>query len=102
MRELQEFWLRQKFLQKCWGSAYRWLTSILRAIGSVLSEEGGFELRGVVKLLVLSWGNWRTCLPASVSNRGYSLQLVASCTFSRRVTRHASAGSELDLLVCDA
>jgi hypothetical protein len=56
MQELQEFWLRQKFLQKCWGSAYRWLTSILRAIGSVLSEEGGFELRGVVKLLVLSWG----------------------------------------------
>jgi hypothetical protein len=50
----------------------------------------------------LELGNWRTCLPASVSNRDYSLQLVASCTFSRRVTRHASAGSELDLLVCDA
>jgi hypothetical protein len=71
-------------LGQCTALAY------LDVIGSALSGEGGFELRGVVKLLALSWGNWRTGGPASVSN--YGLQLVAERTFSRLVTLGVSHG----------
>ncbi len=42
----------QRFLQECWGSAQRWLTSMSAAMASKLSGEGGFKFRGVVKPLV--------------------------------------------------
>jgi hypothetical protein len=41
----------QRALQECWSSAQRWLTLISATMASKLSGEGGFERRGVVKLL---------------------------------------------------
>jgi hypothetical protein len=55
-------------------SAQRWLISISSEMTSALSEKGGFELRGVVKLLAFYFGR--------------HLALLALChLFSRQATR---------------
>jgi hypothetical protein len=45
--------LGQRVLQECWGSAQLRLTSISEAMTSTMLGKGGFELRGVVKFLVV-------------------------------------------------
>jgi hypothetical protein len=63
----------QRFLQECWGSAQRWLTSISAAMTSALSGVEGFELRGAVKPLAFVCRH---------------LALLALChLFSRQATR---------------